>query len=147
FHARGLGGLVLSVCSNPLPVPSALGEVPPGFDAWFARACCRDLERRFASARDAARALRRVVGASLASTGGPSTGGPSTGEPDAGEPSAGLEGATRPVLPRSERAPLESAERARFESAGLGPPAEIGGARAGRGTISLRAHLAAGAET
>jgi len=65
FSGQGIGGLVLSICSHPLPVPSQLGEVPEGFDAWFARACCRDLDGRFGSAREAAQDLRRVLGASF----------------------------------------------------------------------------------
>ena len=51
---------MLEICSRPVPVPSQVGTVPPGFDAWFARACARDPAARFASARDAAAELRRV---------------------------------------------------------------------------------------
>ncbi|HTV18680.1 MAG TPA: serine/threonine-protein kinase, partial [Polyangiaceae bacterium] len=65
FSGQGIGGLVLAVCSNPLPVPSQVGEVPEGFDAWFAHACSRDLARRFSSAREAALELRRVLGVQL----------------------------------------------------------------------------------
>lgn len=60
FDAETMGGLVLAICSKPLPVPSARGSVPPGFDDWFARACHRDLEQRFASARDATRELKQL---------------------------------------------------------------------------------------
>jgi serine/threonine protein kinase len=61
FAGTGIGGLVLSVCSHPVPVPSAQGEVPEGFDAWFARACARNRRERFASAREAAQELRRLI--------------------------------------------------------------------------------------
>jgi protein kinase-like protein len=61
FAGTGIGGLVLAVCSHPVPVPSAHGEVPEGFDAWFARACARNRRERFPSAREAAQELRRLV--------------------------------------------------------------------------------------
>jgi hypothetical protein len=46
------------ICSAPIVVPSTIARVPPGFDAWFARAVCRDLERRFQTASELAEALR-----------------------------------------------------------------------------------------
>jgi serine/threonine-protein kinase len=61
FAGSGLGGLVLAVCTDPLPVPSRHGAVPKGFDEWFLRACARVPEQRFASAREAAHELRRVL--------------------------------------------------------------------------------------
>ncbi len=60
FEAETLGGLLLGICTRPMPIPSQLGKVPAGFDAWFARACARDLSQRFASAREATQELRRV---------------------------------------------------------------------------------------
>ena len=60
FDAETLGGLLLAICTKPLPLPSQIGPVPAGFDAWFARACARDLGERFASAKEAAQELRRV---------------------------------------------------------------------------------------
>ena len=60
FEGETVGTLVLEICSRPVPVPSQVGTVPAGFDAWFARACARDPAARFASARDAAAELRRV---------------------------------------------------------------------------------------
>jgi serine/threonine-protein kinase len=60
FNGETLGTLVLEICSRPLPVPSKLGPVPKGFDAWFAKACARDPAARFASAREAAAELRRI---------------------------------------------------------------------------------------
>ena len=61
FAGAGLGGLVLAVCCDRLPVPSQQGAVPHGFDEWFLRACAREREERFASAREAAHELRRVL--------------------------------------------------------------------------------------
>jgi serine/threonine protein kinase len=60
FIADGLAGLVVAICARSAPVPSALGPVPAGFDAWFARACNRAPEARFSSLQEAARQLRRV---------------------------------------------------------------------------------------
>jgi serine/threonine protein kinase len=43
---------------DPLPVPSSVrAGLPPGFDAWFARACARDRSARFQSAAELASAL------------------------------------------------------------------------------------------
>ncbi|MEO7035412.1 MAG: serine/threonine-protein kinase [Polyangiaceae bacterium] len=60
FDGETIGGLVLSICSRPLPVPSSCGLVPASFDAWFARACCRDVNGRFTSAREASAELKRL---------------------------------------------------------------------------------------
>jgi Protein kinase domain len=60
FEGETVGTLVLEICSRAVPVPSQVGAVPAGFDAWFARACARDPAARFTSARDAAAELRRI---------------------------------------------------------------------------------------
>jgi serine/threonine-protein kinase len=52
FQGASIGELVLKICSKPMPTPSARGPVPTGFDAWFAKACARDPERRFKSVRE-----------------------------------------------------------------------------------------------
>jgi len=62
FDDDTLGGLVLSICTGEIPVPSQVGPVPPGFDAWFARGCARDPCWRFQSVRDLAQSLRDVCG-------------------------------------------------------------------------------------
>ncbi|HLK37794.1 MAG TPA: serine/threonine-protein kinase [Polyangiaceae bacterium] len=63
FEGDVLGDIVLKVCATPLPVPSRVGPpVPPGFDAWFARACSRDPARRFQTAQELADALAGVCG-------------------------------------------------------------------------------------
>jgi serine/threonine-protein kinase len=61
FEEDTLVNLVLSVCLHPLPVPSQQGSVPAGFDAWFARACERDVTQRFQTVREASHELRRLV--------------------------------------------------------------------------------------
>jgi serine/threonine-protein kinase len=58
FEGATFSEVVRKVCSEPLPVPSKINpNVPPEFDAWFARACARDAKERFQSAREMARAL------------------------------------------------------------------------------------------
>ncbi|WP_394833110.1 serine/threonine protein kinase [Pendulispora rubella] len=65
FEGEVLGDIVLKVCAEPMPVPSEVNpEVPPGFDAWFAKACAREPHRRFQSAAEMSRALDQVCGMS-----------------------------------------------------------------------------------
>ncbi len=58
FKAESVVELIHQICVTKPPVPSALAEVPRGFDAWFAKATHRDRERRFASATELLDALR-----------------------------------------------------------------------------------------
>jgi serine/threonine protein kinase len=60
FVAEGLASLLMAICTRPLPVPSASGSVPAGFDDWFARACNRAPEARFSSFEEAVRQLEGV---------------------------------------------------------------------------------------
>jgi serine/threonine-protein kinase len=69
FEGAQLGDLLLRICAEPIPVPSTLGPVPPGFDAWFARATERDPDRRFQSATEMAEALRAICGVGATSPG------------------------------------------------------------------------------
>jgi serine/threonine-protein kinase len=63
FEGEVLGDIVLKVCAAPIPAPSRVNpNVPPGFDAWFARACSRDPAKRFQSAAELAQALAGVCG-------------------------------------------------------------------------------------
>jgi serine/threonine protein kinase len=64
FRADSMFAAVSAICTAPIVVPSEVARVPAGFDAWFARAVCRDLEQRFQSAGELAEALRLVLGAS-----------------------------------------------------------------------------------
>jgi serine/threonine protein kinase len=63
FDGTSLPKLLMAICKDPLPVPSQHGDVPAGFDAWFARACSRRIEGRFESARAAATELSRLCDA------------------------------------------------------------------------------------
>jgi eukaryotic-like serine/threonine-protein kinase len=62
FEKDTLGALLMAICNDPLPRPSAVAPVPHGFDDWFARAAARDVSLRFASAADAAAELRAICG-------------------------------------------------------------------------------------
>lgn len=62
FDGPTLGDLILKICAEPLPVPSAVGAVPYGFDGWFAHALQRDPNARFQSATEMSEALRAIVG-------------------------------------------------------------------------------------
>jgi serine/threonine-protein kinase len=65
FDAETLGGLLMAICAREIPTPSQRGSVPAGFDTWFARACARDLNQRFTSAKEAAQELRNVCAGEL----------------------------------------------------------------------------------
>jgi len=60
FDGESLGSLIMSICARTIVVPSKMGHVPPGFDAWFAKSTARNVEERFASAKEQAAALRQV---------------------------------------------------------------------------------------
>jgi len=61
FRGNSIGDLVLRICTKPMPTPSSIGPVPVGFDAWFAKACARDPQRRFATVRDLAESFRSLT--------------------------------------------------------------------------------------
>jgi serine/threonine protein kinase len=67
FASHSFVTLALAICKGPMPVPSEHGPVPAGFDGWFARACAREVEHRFQSAREASADLRRLVEAARGS--------------------------------------------------------------------------------
>ncbi|WP_437963034.1 protein kinase domain-containing protein [Sorangium sp. So ce119] len=62
FVARGVGELLISICTDPFPPPSSLvPALPPGFDGFFARALAKDPAQRFQSAREFVAAFAAVV--------------------------------------------------------------------------------------
>ncbi|WP_437297237.1 protein kinase domain-containing protein [Sorangium sp. So ce426] len=61
FRGESLFELVHKICFDVPAPPSRLADVPSGFDAWFARATHRDLDRRFTSARELIEALRALA--------------------------------------------------------------------------------------
>ncbi len=63
FEGEAVGDLLVKLCTAPLPVPSQLApDLPPGFDAWFVKALCREPEGRFASASELGESLAAVCG-------------------------------------------------------------------------------------
>ena len=62
FESDAFGNLVIKICIEPIPVPSQVAPVPPGFDAWFARAVQRDQALRFQTAKELADALADALG-------------------------------------------------------------------------------------
>ncbi len=62
FEGETLVTLAVSICSGEPRVPSSLGPVPDGFDAWLARAVSRDIGKRFPAARVMAEELRGLCG-------------------------------------------------------------------------------------
>jgi serine/threonine protein kinase len=63
FEGEVLGDIVLKVCVTKMLVPSQLNpQAPAGFDAWFAKACAREPERRFQTANEMRESLERVCG-------------------------------------------------------------------------------------
>jgi serine/threonine-protein kinase len=64
FESEALGDLLIKIIVSPIPVPSSVAQVPPGFDAWFARAASRDPNQRFQSPKEFSDALALAVGSS-----------------------------------------------------------------------------------
>jgi serine/threonine-protein kinase len=62
FTGRGPAEIIINVASAPAPIPSETAPVPKGFDAWFAKACAKDRNARFASVTDQAAQLRAALG-------------------------------------------------------------------------------------
>jgi serine/threonine-protein kinase len=66
FDGEAVGDLLVKLCTAPLPIPSHVTpDVPPGFDAWFAKALSREPELRFSSASELAESLGAVCGISI----------------------------------------------------------------------------------
>jgi eukaryotic-like serine/threonine-protein kinase len=66
FDGEAVGDLLVKLCTAPLPIPSQLApDVPPGFDAWFAKALTREPEGRFSSASELAESLGAVCGVAV----------------------------------------------------------------------------------
>ena len=61
FAATTIADLTVRICVDPLPVPSSVAQVPPGFDAWFAKACDRHGAARFSTATELARAFQDLL--------------------------------------------------------------------------------------
>jgi len=62
FEGESLGDLVMTVCSDPIPVPSEHHCKIAAFDGWFAKACARDPNARYQNAKDMAKEFRALIG-------------------------------------------------------------------------------------
>lgn len=63
FEATNLGDLLVKICGTVPPAPSSLfPNVPDGFDEWFSRACAKNPEQRFSSAKEMAATLAILCG-------------------------------------------------------------------------------------
>jgi eukaryotic-like serine/threonine-protein kinase len=70
FEAPDFAQLAVMLLGNSgRPLPSSLGSVPAGFDAWFLRATDPDIARRFQSAREMAQTLAPICDAAAPSSG------------------------------------------------------------------------------
>jgi serine/threonine-protein kinase len=66
FDGEAVGDLLVKLCTAPLPIPSHVTpDVPPGFDAWFAKALSREPSLRFSTASELAESLGAVCGVSI----------------------------------------------------------------------------------
>lgn len=66
FVGDSLAEIVVGVMTGEPPPPSTQGAVPPGFDAWFARAIRRDPGGRFQTAHEMLAALTPILRADAA---------------------------------------------------------------------------------
>jgi serine/threonine-protein kinase len=64
FRSDALGDLLVQIIVAPIPVPSQVAAVPPGFDSWWARAASRDPAHRFQSAKELGSSLQMALGLS-----------------------------------------------------------------------------------
>jgi serine/threonine protein kinase len=53
FNGDTIGALAIAIAHAPLPVPSSKNSgLGPAIDQWFARACARDVQERFSTAKE-----------------------------------------------------------------------------------------------
>ena len=72
FDGDNIVALAMAISQGPMPVPSSVNRsLPPSIDAWFARACARDVGSRFGSAREMADAFHAAVFGAPATATGP----------------------------------------------------------------------------
>ncbi|CAN5684880.1 hypothetical protein BH09MYX1_BH09MYX1_23300 [soil metagenome] len=63
FESDALGDLLMQIMVKPLPKPSAKNPaLNAAFDAWFMKACDRDPQNRFATAKELSDALAKALG-------------------------------------------------------------------------------------
>ncbi|HVJ93704.1 MAG TPA: serine/threonine-protein kinase [Labilithrix sp.] len=62
FESEALGDLLVKIIVQPVPVPSHVAQVPPGFDRWWAKAAERNPDARFSTAKEFAVELELALG-------------------------------------------------------------------------------------
>lgn len=67
FESEALGDLLVKIIVQPVPVPSQVAVVPPGFDKWWAKAAERNPDARFPTAKEFAASLSLALGTSTLS--------------------------------------------------------------------------------
>jgi serine/threonine protein kinase len=66
FDAETMGGLAIRIHSEPLPLPTVVNpDLPIAVDAWFARACARDVKARYVSAKEMTEELALALGGQM----------------------------------------------------------------------------------
>ncbi|MGO9835127.1 MAG: serine/threonine-protein kinase [Polyangiaceae bacterium] len=76
FESEALGDLLVRIIVAPIPMPSQIvGDLPPGFDMWWAKASQRDPALRYQSAKEFSDALLLVFGQSTGNSLGDSQAG------------------------------------------------------------------------
>ena len=74
FTGESIGDLLIQICVQPLPSLRATAPwLPPAMEEWFQKACARDPDARFATARAFVDALRVAAGVSAAPQGWPAS--------------------------------------------------------------------------
>ncbi len=61
FPGTTLGDLTIQICTEKPRAPSALGEVPAGFDQWFFKATRKRASKRFGSVEEMTAALSQIL--------------------------------------------------------------------------------------
>ena len=65
WTAEGMAALIGQIVYDPMPPPSQMApHLGPRFDEWFARACNREVEKRFTNATDEIKQLAEALGVS-----------------------------------------------------------------------------------
>jgi serine/threonine protein kinase len=66
FDAETMGGLAIRIHSEPLPLPTVVNpDLPIAVDAWFARACARNVNARYGTAKEMTEELARALGGEM----------------------------------------------------------------------------------
>jgi serine/threonine protein kinase len=66
FDAETMGGLAIRIHSEPLPLPTVANpDLPIAVDAWFARACARNVGARYDSAKEMTEELALALGGQM----------------------------------------------------------------------------------